>query len=139
MKKNSLIISMFITFLLFYSCIATIHSPTIVKKHDYGSFDISFKWKFQNNTLTLTCLNNYWIEIFDLEFTVTPVNDNLEPIGKNHKKYIGSFEMDETFTLKYKFNTQNMKYIKVDYKYTYAGYNSSGSRLNYYTIYLKVK
>ena len=130
---------LFILLFMFFSCAATIHLPVIVKRNYYGSFDISFKWKYENNTFKLTGSNNFWTEIFYLEIAVTPVDKNMNPIDKSHKKYIGSLDTDEKFVFIDKFKVDNIQYFQVDYSYTYAGYNSSGSRLNYYTLYFKLK
>ena len=135
--KKLLFLTIFSTIFL-YSCINNIYNPTIITKSNTGSFDISFKWKYQNNTLYFNGYNNFWTEIFDLEYTITPLNKKMQPVGKSVKKYIGSIDMDEHFKINCYFNEKNIKFFKIDYYYTYPGYNSSGSRLNYYTIYLKL-
>ncbi len=136
MKKKIFLLLMI--FFIAYGC-SEVYSPTIIKNPVYSSFDIAIKWKFYNNKLFLSGYNNFWTEIFDFEITLTPVDKNMKSVGKSYKKYIGSLDMDEKFNLTCQFTCQNIYYIKLDYYYTFYGYNSSGTRLNYYTYYLKVK
>ncbi len=131
------IISAILLTLLLSSCAGT-YNPAIVKKHNYGSFDISFIWKFKKNTLYLTGINNFWTELFNLSIEITPLDSDFNPLSKPVKRYIGSLEMDGKFKYSFEFNNKKIKYFQVDYFYNYAGYNSSGTLLNYYTIYLEV-
>ena len=123
---------------LMSSCAGT-YNPAIVKKHNYSSFDISFIWKFEKNTLYLTGINNFWTELFNVSIKITPLNSDFTPLSKPMERYIGSIEMDGKFKYSFNFNEKNIKYFQIDYFYNYSGYNSSGTLLNYYTIYLNLK
>ena len=139
MKKFALSFIIFSLYFILTSCAGQFYTPTIVTQHNYSSFDISFKWSYQNNVLNLTGLNDFWTEIFDVQLTIIPVNKKMKPVGKPFTKYIGALERNATFNIRCHFNAKNVNYLKIEYYYTYGGYNSSGSRLNFYTIYLKVK
>ena len=134
--KLKFIVSICFLIFSFFSCSS--YNSTIIRKQDYSSFDLSFKWSFQNNTFGLTGINNFWTELFDIEIKVTPVDEEMEPLQNGIKKYVGFIPMDEFFHYNFHFTSRKIKYIQLDYSYKYSGYNSSGSTLNNYTVFFDV-
>ena len=134
--KLKFLISIFFLITFFSNC--TTYTSTIIKNHDYSSFDLSFKWSYHNNTFDLTGINNFWTELFNLQIKLTPVDNNMKPLENGIKKYVGFIEMDETFHYVFHFTSKKIKFIQLDYFYNYSGYNSSGNILNYYTVFFNV-
>ncbi|GEM_PF-5753540 len=139
MKKPFFYLTLFI--LILSGCINSLYTPTIVNQSKYGSFDISFDWELRDSKiLLLTGVNDFWVPIFDVNISITTVDQNLNKIGITQEKYIGSLDLHQKFENTFEVDTKGIPFIQVDYSYQYGSVMRSYSQnQNYQTIYLKIK